>query len=68
MVYARTGEAEQAIAMIERLLTTPGAVGVSYGMWSITHIELRLRWEWDPLRSNPRFQKIVEAPEPKTIY
>ena len=67
-VYARTGEAEQAISLIERLLTTPGAVGVSYGMWSITHIELRLRWEWDPLRSNPRFQKIVEAPEPKTIY
>ncbi len=25
-------------------------------------------WEWDTLRENPRFQKILEGPEPKTIY
>jgi hypothetical protein len=31
-------------------------------------MDLRLRWEWDPLRSDPRFKKIVEGPEPKTIY
>jgi hypothetical protein len=30
--------------------------------------DLRLRWEWDSLRSNPRFQKILAGPEPKTIY
>ena len=33
---------------------------------SITLAELRLRWEWDSLRSNPRFQKILAGPEPKT--
>ena len=25
-------------------------------------------WEWDSLRSNPRFQKILAGPEPKTVY
>ena len=65
LVYARTGEAEQAITLIERLLTTPAAAGPSTNM---TLAELRLCWEWDPLRSNPRFQKILAGPEPKTIY
>ena len=37
----------------------------SYG---ITLMDLRLRWEWDPLRKDPRFQKIIAGPEPKTIY
>jgi hypothetical protein len=23
---------------------------------------------WDPLRNDPRFQKILAGPEPKTIY
>ena len=32
----------------------------------ITLADLRLRWEWDSLRSNPRFQKILAGPEPKT--
>ena len=68
LVYARIGETAQAISLIEHLLTTPGAVTVSSGMRSVTHVELRHRWEWDPLRSNPRFQKIVEGPERKTIY
>jgi hypothetical protein len=35
---------------------------------NITLADLRLRWEWDSLRSNPRFQKILAAPEPKTVY
>ena len=34
---------------------------------NITLADLRLRWEWDSLRSNPRFQKILAGPEPKTI-
>jgi hypothetical protein len=35
---------------------------------SITLAELRLRPEWDPLRKDPRFQKILAGPEPKTVY
>ena len=60
LVYARTGETDQAITLIERLLTTPGAVLTinSRSHYGITLMDLRLRWEWDPLRSDPRFQKI----------
>jgi len=70
LVYARTGETDQAIALIERLLTTPGAVLTinSPNCYGITLMELRLRWEWDPLRKDPRFQKILAGPEPKTVY
>ena len=66
LVYALVGEQDQAIALIERLLSTPGQVSWSDCPSSITLAELRLRWEWDSLRSNPRFQKILAAPEPKT--
>ena len=67
LVYALVGEPDQAITLIERLLSTPGPVSCSFSS-SITLAELRLRWEWDSLRSNPRFQKILAGPEPKTNY
>jgi TolB-like protein/Tfp pilus assembly protein PilF len=66
-VYALTGEADQAITLIERLLTIPGPVQPGLPQ-SITLAELRLRWEWDSLRKHPRFQKILAGPEPKTVY
>ena len=68
LVYALVGEPDQAITLIERLLSTPGAVQWPDNPYNITLAELRLRWEWDSLRSNPRFQKILAGPEPKTIY
>src|SRR6266542_1409331 len=68
LVYALIGEPDQAITLIERLLSTPGPVHCSNFPSSITLADLRLRWEWDPLRSNPRFQKILAGPEPKTVY
>ncbi|MEY2530215.1 MAG: eukaryotic-like serine/threonine-protein kinase [Verrucomicrobiota bacterium] len=66
LIFARTGEIDRAVSEIERLLTTP--FGVDYADESITISDLRLRWEWDPLRNNPRFQKILAGPEPKTVY
>jgi TolB-like protein/Flp pilus assembly protein TadD len=57
LIYARTGETDQAVGLIERLLKTPGAVdSVDY---SITPNDLKYRWEWDPLRNDPRFQRLV---------
>ena len=63
---ARLGETDETIRRIERLLTTP--FGVDYADESITLSDLRQRWEWDPLRKDPRFQKILAGPEPKTSY
>ncbi len=68
LVYALVGEPEQAITLIERLLSTPGAATYPDSPNSITLADLRLRREWDSLRSDPRFQKILAGPEPKTIY
>lgn len=66
LTCARLGLTDEAISRIERLLTTPFAV--DYDDASITLSDLRQRWEWDPLRSDPRFQKILASPEPKTTY
>src|SRR6266536_1084243 len=57
LIYARLGENDLAIPLIERLLKTPGAVdSVDY---SITINDLKYRWEWDPIRNDPRFQKLI---------
>jgi TolB-like protein/tetratricopeptide (TPR) repeat protein len=66
LICARLGMTDEAISRIEQLLTTPFAV--DYDDASITLSDLRQRWEWDPLRNDPRFQKIISGPEPDTIY
>src|SRR5205814_3407545 len=66
LICSRLGLADEAISRIERLLTTPFAV--DYDDASITLSDLRQRWEWDPLRKDPRFEKILASPEPKTVY
>ena len=67
MVYAQVGEPEKALDLIEHLLTVPGELqgGAVYNM---TLTDLKWRWQWDPLRSHPRFQKLLAGPEPKTVY
>jgi serine/threonine-protein kinase len=60
LIYARIGEKELAIPLIERLLRTPGAVDSAD--YSITINDLKYRWEWDPIRGDPRFQKLLEQP------
>jgi len=68
LVYALVGEPDQAITLIERLLSTPGALSYPDYPGSITLADLRLRWEWDSLRTDPRFQKILAGPEPKSVF
>ena len=59
LIYAWVGEKELAIPLIERLRKTPGAVdSVDY---SITVNDLEHRWKWDPIRNDPRFQKLVSS-------
>ncbi len=67
MVYAQTGEPDKEINLIEHLLTVPGELQ-SGAVYNMTLTDLKWRWQWDPLRIHPRFQKIVEGPETKTIY
>ena len=67
LIYARTGQSDQAIELIEHLLTIPANL-TEDAVYNMTVAELKWRWEWDPLRNDPRFQKILAGPEPKTIY
>jgi len=32
--------------------------------YSITVNDLKYRWEWDAIRSDPRFTKLIEQPLP----
>ncbi|SRR6266540_1086477 len=61
LIYARVGENDLALPLIERLLKTPGAVDSAD--YSITINDLKYRWEWDPLRKDPRFQKLIQSQE-----
>jgi len=56
VICAWTGERDLAIEQLETLAKMP--LGVSYG-------ELRLDPHWDPLRGDPRFDKIVASLAPK---
>jgi tetratricopeptide (TPR) repeat protein len=62
LIYARVGANDFAIPLIERLLKTPGAVDSVD--CSITVNDLKYRWEWDPLRKDPRFQKLIAQDVP----
>ncbi|MEP6975774.1 MAG: protein kinase [Spartobacteria bacterium] len=67
LIHARVGNTEEAISMVEALLRAPGCVS-PVDEASMTLSELRLRWQWDPLRKDPRFQQILDGPEPKTVF
>jgi len=66
LIYTQLGEKDKALTLLERLISTPAAIGFSDG--SVSLQDLRLRWQWDPLRGDPRYQKLVNGPEVKTVY
>jgi serine/threonine-protein kinase len=57
------GENSRAISTLTRLLKTPYKSWV-YGLRPITPALLRLDPLWDPLRSDPAFQKLCEEKQP----
>jgi tetratricopeptide (TPR) repeat protein len=61
LIYARAGENFLAFTLLERLAVTPGAVdSVDH---SVTANDLKLRWEWDVIRNDPRFAPLVAEME-----
>ena len=63
-VAARMGETDRAIAALQKLLSIPYAGALGGGM-PLTPALLRLDPMFDPLRNDPRFQKLVASPAPK---
>jgi serine/threonine-protein kinase len=61
---AQAGEPDRAIAALQKLLSIPYD-GVLVGGAPLTPALLRLDPMFDPLRNDPRFQKLAASPAPK---
>jgi TolB-like protein/Tfp pilus assembly protein PilF len=59
MIYVRTGDLDAAVPLLEHALAS--AFPVDNTNCSISYSDLRKRWQWDPARNDPRFQKLLEA-------
>ncbi|PYK59047.1 MAG: hypothetical protein DME43_09755, partial [Verrucomicrobia bacterium] len=64
-VAAQTGEHARAIAALQQVLSIPGTGALDKYM-PLTPALLRFDPMFDPLRNDPRFQKLVASPAPKS--
>jgi TolB-like protein/class 3 adenylate cyclase/Tfp pilus assembly protein PilF len=62
-VAARLGEPDRAIAALQKLLSVPFSGPLAANL-PLTAALLRLDPMFDPLRNDPRFQKLVASPAP----
>ena len=63
-VAAQMGESDRAIAALQKLLSIPYGGPLAENV-PLTPALLRLDPMFDPLRNDPRFQKLVASPAPK---
>ena len=59
MIYVRTGELDQALPLLDKVLAGPFPVDNTN--CCVTAMDVRKRWQWDPARTDPRFQKLLET-------
>ena len=64
-VLAQAGEPDRAITAIQKVLSIPSGGSFGVGI-PLTPALLRLDPMFDPLRNDPRFQKLVASPAPKS--
>jgi len=57
-IYAQAADLNRAVNFLEKVNSLPN--GLSYGA-------LKLEQDWDPLRGNPRFEKLVASLTPKDV-
>ena len=60
-IEAQAGQSEEAIKTLRHLLTIPAGEFISVTRLKIDPV-------WDPIRNDPRFQKLLSEPEPETVY
>jgi eukaryotic-like serine/threonine-protein kinase len=60
-IEARTRRPEEAVEILRQLLTVPAGDVISIARLKIDPV-------WDPIRDNPRFQKLLSEPERATVY
>jgi TolB-like protein/Tfp pilus assembly protein PilF len=63
-VAAHMGEPDRAIAALQKVLSIPGRGALAENV-PLTPALLRLDPMFDPLRNDPRFQKLAASPAPK---
>ena len=64
-VASQMGEPDRSIAALQKLLSIPYAGPLATKSIPLTPALLRLDPMFDPLRNDPRFQKLVASPGPK---